>query len=238
MSGALAGRSAVVTGASRGIGLATSRAHAREGARVVMLARGADALRERSAEVGAAAIALPCDVADQAAIVRAAQHIVAELGGVPDVLVNNAGLFVLGRIDALSLDDFAASVYVNLLAPFALVRTFLPAMRERGSGHIVTVGSIADRQIFPENAAYAASKFGVRAMHEVMRAELRGTGVRSTLVSPGQTDTSLWDSMDTRRTDLPPRSAMLSAEATADAILYAVTRPATVNVDELRLTRS
>jgi len=238
VSAALAGRSAVVTGASRGIGLATARSLAGAGARVVMLARGAEALLKRSAEVGASAVALPCDVTNRAAIVRAAQLVMAELGAAPDILVNNAGLFMLGKIDALSQDDFAASVDVNLIAPFVLVRAFLPAMRERGSGHFVTVGSIADRQIFPENAAYAASKFGVRALHEVMRAELRGTGIRATLVSPGPTDTPLWDSVQAHRTDLPPRSAMLSAEATADAILYAVTRPATVNVDELRLTRT
>ena len=238
MSGALAGRSAVVTGASRGIGLATSRALANEGARVVMLARGADALRERSAEVGASAIALPCDVTDRGAIVRAAQHIMADLGGPPDILVNNAGRFILGRIEALSEDDFAASVDVNLVAPFVLARAFIPSMRERGTGHIVTVGSVADRQIFPENAAYAASKFGLRGLHEVMRAELRGTGIRATLVSPGPTDTPLWDSMEADRTGLPSRAAMLPAEATADAILYAVTRPIAVNVDELRLTRT
>ncbi|MBC7788399.1 MAG: SDR family oxidoreductase [Anaerolineae bacterium] len=238
MSGALAGRSAVVTGASRGIGLATSRSLSGEGARVLMLARGAKELRERSADIGAAAVALPCDVSDRAGVAVAAQHIAAELGGAPDILVNNAGLFILGRIDALSQDDFAASLDVNLIAPFLLIRAFLPAMRERGDGHIVTVGSIADRQIFPENAAYAASKFGLRGMHEVMRAELRGTGIRTTLVSPGPTDTPLWNSMETGRTGLPPRTAMLSAEATADAILYAVTRPATVNVDELRLTRA
>lgn len=203
-----------------------------------MLARGTETLQERSAEIGAAAIAVPCDVADRAAITRAAQQIVAELGGAPDILVNNAGLFVLGGIDTLSQDDFAASVGVNLIAPFAFVRAFLPKMRERGNGHIVTVGSITDRQVFPGNAAYAASKFGVRGMHEVMRAELRGTGVRATLVSPGPTDTPLWDSMEMGSADLPPRAAMLSAEATADAILYAVTRPETVNVDELRLTRT
>ncbi|MGI9075967.1 MAG: SDR family oxidoreductase, partial [Gemmatimonadaceae bacterium] len=179
-----------------------------------------------------------CDRADRATIARTAQQIAPELGGAPDILFNNAGLFVLGGIDTLSQDDFAASVGVNLIAPFAFVRAFLPKMRERGNGHIVTVGSITDRQVFPGNAAYAASKFGVRGMHEVMRAELRGTGVRATLVSPGPTDTPLWDSMEMGSADLPPRAAMLSAEATADAILYAVTRPETVNVDELRLTRT
>ena len=112
-------------------------------------------------------------------------------------------------------------------------------MRARGSGTVVTVGSIADRATFPENGAYAASKHGLRALHEVLRAELRGSGVRAVLVSPGPVDTPLWDAVDPdSREGFTPRAAMLAAEAVADAILYVVTRPAGVNVDELRLSRS
>jgi NADP-dependent 3-hydroxy acid dehydrogenase YdfG len=104
---------------------------------------------------------------------------------------------------------------------------------------VVTIGSIADRVVFPDNGAYAASKFGLRALHEVMRAELRGSGVRATLVSPGPVDTPLWDPIGPdARPGFTPRAAMLAADAVADAILYAVTRPPSVNVDELRLTRS
>jgi NADP-dependent 3-hydroxy acid dehydrogenase YdfG len=103
----------------------------------------------------------------------------------------------------------------------------------------VTIGSIADRMAFPENAAYAASKFGARAMHEVMRAELRGTGIRTTLISPGPVDTPLWDPLSPEsRPGFTPRSAMLPADAVAEAIVFAVTRPASVNIDELRLSRA
>jgi NADP-dependent 3-hydroxy acid dehydrogenase YdfG len=112
-------------------------------------------------------------------------------------------------------------------------------MRERGAGHIVTIGSIADRMAFPENGAYAASKFGLRALHEVMRAELRGTGVRTSLVSPGPVDTALWDPVAPEtRPGFTQRAVMLSADAVADAVLFVVTRPAAVNIDELRLSRS
>ena len=237
--GPLSGRSAIVTGASRGIGLATAHALAGAGARVVMLARGREELQMRADDVGAEAIAIPCDVSDHDAVDAAAGAARAALGRAPDILVNNAGAFMLAQVDRTETADFERIVAVNLIAPFHLVRTVLPGMRERGAGHLVTIGSIADRMIFPENGAYAASKFGVRAMHEVMRAELRGTGVRATLVSPGPVDTPLWDPLAPEtRNDVTPRSAMLDAQAVADAILFVVTRPPAVNIDELRLSRS
>jgi NADP-dependent 3-hydroxy acid dehydrogenase YdfG len=238
-SAALAGRSAVVTGASRGIGLAAARTLANAGARVVMLARSREVIEREARAVGGDAIALTCDVTDRAAVDAASREALDRLGAAPDILVNNAGAFVLAPVDRMSTDDFEDTLAVNLTAPFHLVRTFLPGMRERGSGHVVTVGSIADRMTFPENGAYAASKFGLRALHEVMRAELRGTGVRATLVSPGPVDTPLWDPVDPdAKPGFTPRAAMLGADAVADAILFAVTRPSAVNIDELRLSRA
>jgi len=222
----LAGRSALVTGASRGIGRATADALAAAGARVLRVARtvrGDDAL--------------VCDVQNAAQVDATIAEARARLGGAPDLVVNNAGAFALAPLEATSPDDFAATLDANLVAPFRFVRGFLAAMRERGSGHIVTVGSIADRAAFPENGAYAASKFGVRGLHEVLREELRGSGVRATLVSPGPVDTTLWDAIDPdTRPGFTPRARMLRPEDVAAAILYAVTAPARVNVDELRLT--
>lgn len=238
MTAALAGRGAVVTGASRGIGLAIARALAGAGARVAMVARHAEPLAARAGEIGAGALPIPCDVTDAAAVARAAT-VVREALGVPDVLVNNAGVFDPRPLEELTPEVFAATVQVNLVAPFALVHAFLPAMRERGRGHIVTIGSVADRTAFPENGAYSASKYGLRALHEVMRAELRGTGVRATLVSPGPTDTPIWDAVHRAGTGrFPPRSAMMPPEAVAAAVLYAVSQPERVNVDELRLSAS
>lgn len=237
MSGPLAGRAAVVTGASRGIGLAIARAIVAAGGRAAMLARGVDALTARAAELGAAAHAVPCDVRDAEAVDRAVASITAAFGGPPDILVNNAGVFRPHALDRTSPGDFADAIQVNLVAPFALVHAVLPGMRARGSGHIVTIGSVADRVVFAGNAAYSSSKFGLRALHEVTRLELRGTGIRATLVSPSSTDTEIWgDRAGTGR--FPPRSAMLPADAVADAVLYALAQPARVNIDELRLSTS
>ena len=235
----LAGRAAIVTGASRGIGLATARILAAAGARVVMLARTKQDLLARASEIGADALPIPCDVTDTAAIDAAATEARRRLGRAPDILVNNAGAFTLAAVDAMEPAEFERTIAVNLVAPFHFIHAFLPGMRERGAGHIVTIGSIADRLTFPENGAYAASKFGLRALHEVMRGELRGTGVRATLVSPGPVDTPLWDRVAPEtRPGFTPRTSMLTADAIADAVLFVVTRPAAVNIDELRLSRS
>jgi NADP-dependent 3-hydroxy acid dehydrogenase YdfG len=235
----IVGRCAVVTGASRGIGRATARALAAAGARVALVARDGATLEQVAAELGAGAFAAPCDVRDAAAVAAAARAITDRLGGSPDLLVNNAGAFALATVEDTSPSTFVHTIDVNLVAPFLFVHAFLRGMRARGNGHIVTLGSIADRMVFPENGAYAASKHGVRALHEVLRGELRGSGVRSTLVSPGPVDTALWDPVDPdNRAGFTPRSAMLSPDAVAHAILYALTAPAEMNVDEIRVSRS
>jgi NADP-dependent 3-hydroxy acid dehydrogenase YdfG len=234
---AFAVRTAVVSGASRGIGLEIARALAEQGVRVAMLARTETALHGGAKALGAGALPIVCDVADADAVSRAAARVASEFGGPPDALVNNAGVFSLARVEATRPADFRAALDVNLVAPFLLVRAFLPAMRERRRGHVVTIGSIADHAAFPENGAYAASKFGLRALHEVLRAELRGSGVRATLVSPGPVDTALWDDLDPdTRPGFTPRRDMLPARAVADAVLFALSRPDGVNVDELRLS--
>jgi NADP-dependent 3-hydroxy acid dehydrogenase YdfG len=237
--GRLTGASAVVTGASRGIGRAIAQTLIDAGARVALIARSAAPLRELAVAMGPRAVPVGCDVSSPADVASALEIVAHAVGGVPDILVNNAGAFTLTPIDTLDPGSFATDLQTNLVAPFRFVRALLPDMRARGRGDIVTIGSVADRAIFPENAAYAASKHGARALHEVLRLETRGSGVRATLISPGPVDTPLWDAIDPdHREGFTPRAQMLSPQAVADAVLYAVTQPRDVNVDELRLSRS
>src|SRR5690606_5897663 len=118
-------------------------------------------------------------------------------------------------------DDVARLLTSNVVGPYRLLQGLLPTLRRRQSGQVVTVGSIADRLALPGNVAYAASKFAARAIHQVMREELRGSGVRVSLVSPGPVDTTLWDAIDPdARSDLTPRARMLRPEAVADAVRW------------------
>lgn len=161
------------------------------------------------------------------------------LGADPDILVHAAGTFPLASVEGTSDADLDMAFALNAAAPMRLTRAFLPTMRARGSGHVVMIGSIADRYVFPSNSAYAASKHALRAATEALRAELRGSGLRTTLVSPSATDTPIWDPHDPDASaQLPNRDQMLRPEDVADAVLWAVTRPAHVDVDELRLSRS
>jgi NADP-dependent 3-hydroxy acid dehydrogenase YdfG len=221
----LEGVTGVVTGGTRGIGLACAEMLKRHGATVVTVARGKGAT-------------VQCDLSDRAAVERAIETIRSR-HDVPKVLVNNAGVFRMAPVHGTPPDDFEQALQVNLFAPFLFIRAFLGDMKQAGGGHIVTVGSIADRGIFPGNSAYAASKFGARAMHEVLRAESRGSGVRATLVSPAPVNTAIWDDVDPDNTPgFTRRADMLSPADVAGAVEFALTRPPEVNVDELRLSRS
>ena len=220
---------AVVTGASRGIGAATAELLASEGAQVIRVARSLSAGSHGSFHD------VPCDLTDPAQVNRLGVRIVTQHGA-PDIVVSNAGSFLLRPLEETDPAEFQQQLAVNLAAPFHVARAFQPAMRNAGKGSFITMGSIADHVGFPENAAYAASKFGLRGLHETLVAEYRGSGVRLTLVSPGPTDTDVWDRVDLeQRPELTPRSGMLRPNDVAEAILFVATRPAHVVIDWLRL---
>lgn len=238
MTRPLAARQAVVTGASRGIGRAVATALADAGARVILVARDAGRLAEVAGSLGRDAVAVACDLGVRTDVEATIERIRA-ITSAPDILVSNAGTFAIGRVGDLPPADVEQMLHLNLVAPYQLFHAFVPAMRARGSGNVVTIGSSADRASFPENAGYAASKFGGRGMHQVLREELRGSGVRTTLVSPAPVDTHLWDAIRPEtREGFPARDAMLRPDDVADAVLWAVTRPSHVNIDELRLSRA
>jgi len=224
---ALAGRVALVTGASRGIGAATAEALRAAGARVVRVAR--------ALPPGEDFLDLPADLTDAAQVEALSERVRRQVGP-PDLVVSNAGSFLLRPLERTTVADFDAQVAINLRAAFAVARGFLPMLRDAGRGSFITIGSVADHVGFPQNAAYAASKYGLRGLHETLLAEYRGTGVRLTLVSPGPTDTDIWEPFDPdRREGFPRRAEMLRPADVADAVLFVATRPPHVLVDWLRL---
>jgi len=236
---ALGGRTAVVTGASRGIGAAIAEALGKEGARVVLIARTEARLREQAAKIKGS-IPITADVADPKSVERATSRILSELEGSPDILVNNAGIFSVAIAEETAADEFVQMLNTNLVAPFLFVRAFLAGMKKRRRGHIITLGSIADRTIYSGNIAYSAAKFGLRAVHEVLRTELRETGVRTSLISPAATNTDIWNNVTVTDPVNKPHSKrpMLEPEDVVRAVMFALTQPDTVNVDELRLSHS
>jgi NADP-dependent 3-hydroxy acid dehydrogenase YdfG len=235
----LDGSTALITGASRGIGAAVARALAGAGARVAVTARSAGALEALVRELGIGHLAVAGDLTRPADIAAIAARVTTWAGGAPQILVNGSGIFPRSPIDVADPDGFAQTLDLNLAAPFRVLRAFLPGFRARGSGHIVTIGSVADRTVFPGNAAYTASKFGLRALHESLRSETRGSGVRATLVSPGPVDTAIWDPHEASLgKTLMARADMLRPDDVARAVLFAVTQPPGVDVEELRLSPS
>jgi len=225
----LSGRTAVVAGASRGIGLAVAEGLQAAGAHVVRLARSlADAEDEQRTD-------LACDVADAAAVARMARRVL-DARGAPDILVNAAGVFLVSALADTTPEEFGAQLAGNLVAPFLVLRAFLPAMVGRGRGLIVTIGSAADHQAFPGNAAYGAAKSGLRGMHAVLVRELRGTGVRATLLSPGPVDTAIWDPVDPDgKPGFTRRAQMLKGGDVAEAVLFVATRRDQVAIPELHI---
>lgn len=225
----LAGRVALVTGASRGIGAATAAALVGAGASVIRVARTlASSSNPRCTDI-------PCDLTDPDQVASLAERVAAG-PGMPEIVVSNAGGFLLKPLEATTAAEFELQVTVNLRSAFLVARAFLPAMRVAGRGSFVSVGSVADHVGFPDNAGYAASKYGLRGLHETLMAEFRDSGVRLTLVSPGPVDTTIWDPFDPdHREGFPPRAAMLRPADVAEAILFVVTRPRNVHIDWLRL---
>jgi NAD(P)-dependent dehydrogenase (short-subunit alcohol dehydrogenase family) len=220
---------AVVTGASRGIGAAVADLLAGEGAQVVRVARSlTSGSRGNFHDV-------PCDLTAPAEVSRLGIRILTQHGA-PDIVVSNAGAFLLRPLEDTDPVELQQQLAVNLAAPFHIARAFLPAMREAGKGSFISVGSAADHIGYPENSAYAASKYGLRGLHETLLAEYKGSGVRLTLVSPGPTDTGIWDQADPEnRPGFTPRSGMLRSDDVAEAILFVATRPPHVLIDWLRL---
>jgi len=220
---------ALVTGASRGIGLAVADALRASGMHVVRLAR---TVREGTFEHRTD---IACDLTDPASVERAVGRVEQD-PGLPDIIVNNAGVFFIKPLAETTYEDFTRTLATNLTAAFLIARALVPKMVKRGSGHLVTIGSISDYIGFSGSTAYAASKFGLRGMHEVIRQETAKSGVRTTLISPGPVDTDIWNAVDPdSKPGFTKRKDMMRAEDIAAAVLYAVMQPERIDITEIRL---
>ncbi|MBY8976291.1 SDR family oxidoreductase [Rhodobacteraceae bacterium NNCM2] len=227
----LSGRTALVTGASAGIGEATVRALTAAGAEVHAVARRADRLEALAAETKCTPHV--CDVTDAADRAKLVSNVS------PDILVNNAGIGagIAGLVDA-EPEEIARTITTNVTAVLMLLHDFLPGMIARGSGHVVTVGSVAG--VYPTvSAIYGASKGAMRMMDQNLRIELRGTGVRVTEIQPGRVATEFYDAAipDAERRDKLKITGIteLNAADIAGAILYAVTAPKHVNISTIEI---
>lgn len=227
---------AVITGASSGIGAATARALAAHGYRIALLARRVDRLESLAAELGDGVLPIAADVTDREALLAAAQGVAAELGRA-EVLVNNAGVMLLGPFGTEQRAEARQMVEVNLLGAMAATEVFLPQLRD-GGGDLVNISSVAGRTARAGNAAYAATKWGLNGWSEALRQELQ-PGIRVTVIEPGAVATELTDhitdSATKESTEQFYQQLAIQASDVAEVIAFAVTRPRRVTLNEILL---
>ena len=189
---------AIVTGASSGIGEATTRALVGRGATVVAVARNEDRLRGLEGEVrafGGRVLAVKADVADRESVEEMVRRVMDEFGA-PDILVNNAGLGLSGRVGELRAEDLRYVMEVNLIGPLNCIQATLPHMKS--GGHIINVSSVVGKRAIPKVGGYCASKFALNGLSDALRVETAGRGIAVTSVYPGTTSTAFRD--NSRRT--------------------------------------
>ena len=225
---------AVITGASSGIGEATARALANAGYRVALLARRADRINQLAAELGADALAIEADVTDRDSLIAAAERVQTELGGA-DVLVNNAGLMLLGPFSSDQRDDYRRMIETNLLGAITATEVFLDQLRD-GGGDLINISSVAGRTARPTNAVYAATKWGLNGWSESLRQALQPE-IRVTLIEPGAVATELTSHIthdETREaTEAFVKELAIRPEDIAEVIVFAVSRPRRMTLNEI-----
>lgn len=226
----------LITGASSGIGAAAAQAFAQAGWSLLLLGRDRDRLQsvaETARANGAPAVeTYSLDLTDLPAITPAIEQLVEQFG-IPDVLINNAGIAQTGPLATLPLAELERIFALNTYSPLLIAQALLPGMRQRQRGLILNLASIAAQQAFPDWGAYCASKSAFAAWSRVLAAEERSHGIRVSLICPGSVDTALWDQPSVGANF--DRQAMLRPETVAQVLLQVATLPETAVVDELTL---
>jgi NADP-dependent 3-hydroxy acid dehydrogenase YdfG len=227
---------AVVTGASSGIGKATARALAADGYRVALLARRLDRITALADELGNGSIAIQADVTDRDSLASAAGRVGQELGGV-GVLVNNAGVMLLGPFDSSQRDDYRQMIEVNLMGAITATEVFLGQLKD-GGGDIVNISSVAGRTARAGNGVYAATKWGLNGWSESLRQELL-PDIRVTLIEPGVVATELPTHITHADTKEGIQKLYDQAEVTAndvaEIIAFVLSRPRRLAINEILL---
>lgn len=240
MSSKLDGKVAIVTGASSGIGEATALALAAEGAKVALVARRADRLSnlvQRISESGGQALPIVADVVDDTQAHEMVQKAKEQFGRV-DILINNAGVMLNGPIEGADTEDWRRMVNTNVLGLMYATHAALPIMKAQGEGHIVNISSVAGRVAQAGSAVYNATKWGVGGFSEALRQEVHKDKIRVTIIEPGAVATELTEHITNpaakERIQAWVKSLTpLESEDIAAAIIYAVTQPPRVNVNEI-----
>lgn len=234
---AIKGKSIIITGASSGIGAATTRLLAREGARLVIVARRKERLEALKAELPEAEIiVVEADVTDYEGLKRAADEAISAYGRI-DAIYNNAGIMPINALSKLERDEWEQMLNVNVMGVLNGIAAVLPAMTEQKNGHILVTDSVLGHVVVPNLAVYSATKFALRAIMEGLRQEQHNNGIKTSLISPGVVHTEIYASTsdtDHRQEQLETEQAIgLDPEQVARAIAFTIDAPEDVDVNEI-----
>lgn len=235
----VSGKVVVITGASSGLGEATARLLARQGAIVVLGARRADRIDALSSELtgaGGKAIAVATDVRDLKQVKRLVDTAVKSFGRI-DVMINNAGVMPLAPLERLKTDEWDQMIDVNVKGVLNGIAAALPYMKEQKSGHFINVSSVYGHKLGPDATVYCATKFAVRALSEGLRQEVKPYNIRTTVISPGAVATELLEHISDKTIQAQTKEftskIAVPAETFARMVAFAINEPADVDVNEI-----
>ena len=235
----IAGKVVVITGASSGLGEATARLLAKQGATVALAARRAERIDALAAEINAAggkALSVATDVVDREQVKALVDAAVENFGRV-DVMLNNAGLMPLAPLEKLKTDEWDQMIDVNLKGVLNGIAAALPHMKEQKSGHFINVSSVYGHKLGPDATVYCATKFAVRALSEGLRQEVKPYNIRTTVISPGAVATELLEHISDEAIQAQTKEFVsqiaVPAETFARMVAFAINEPANVDVNEI-----